>query len=75
MVSSEQVADIFTKVFCEKTFSNIKSLLGISDHVVKNDWWQYFQKKKFLTMFKGGFSHWVFASFLGCMDKHYVKGE
>ena len=35
--SSEQVADIFTKVFCEKTFSNLKSLLGISDHVVKND--------------------------------------
>ena len=37
MVSSEQVAYIFTKVFCEKTFSNIKSLLGIADHVVKND--------------------------------------
>ena len=35
--SSEQVADIFTKVLCEKTFSNIKSLLDISDHVVKND--------------------------------------
>ena len=36
--SSKQVADIFTKVFCEKTISNIKSLLGIADHVVKNDW-------------------------------------
>ena len=35
--SSEQVADIFTKVFCENTFSNLKSLLGISDHVVKHD--------------------------------------
>ena len=35
--SSEQVADIFTKVFCEKTFKNIKSLLGISDHVVKHE--------------------------------------
>ena len=33
--SSEQVADIFTKVFCEKIFNNIKSLLGISDHAVK----------------------------------------
>ena len=35
--SSEQVADIFTKVFCDKTFSNIKSLLGIFDHVLKYD--------------------------------------
>ena len=35
--SSEQVANIFTKVFCEKTFINLKSLLGIIDHVVKND--------------------------------------
>ena len=43
--SSEQVADIFTKVFYEKTFINLKSLSGISDHVVKNDWQQYFQKK------------------------------
>ena len=34
--SSEQVADIFTKVLSEKTFSIIKSLLGISYHVVKN---------------------------------------
>ena len=34
---SEQVADIFTKVLCEKTFNNLKSLLGIVDHVVKND--------------------------------------
>ena len=33
----EQVADIFTKVFCEKTFSNLKSLLGIADHAVKHD--------------------------------------
>ena len=33
--SSEQVADIFTKVFYEKTFSNLKSLLGISDHAVQ----------------------------------------
>ena len=37
MVSSKQVADIFTKVFCEKTFNNLRSLLGIVDHVVKND--------------------------------------
>ena len=35
--SLEQVADIFTKVFCEKTSSNLKSLLGIADHVVKHD--------------------------------------
>ena len=35
--SSEQVVGIFTKVFCDNTFSNIKSLLGIDDHVVKND--------------------------------------
>ena len=34
---SEQVADIFTKVFCEKTFSNLKSLLGIVDHAMKDD--------------------------------------
>ena len=34
--SSEQVVDIFTKVFCEKTFNNLKSLLGIVDHVVNN---------------------------------------
>ena len=32
--SSEQVVDIFTKEFCEKTFSNLKSLLGITDHAV-----------------------------------------
>ena len=35
--SSEQVAYIFTKVICEKTFINLKSLFGISDHVVKYD--------------------------------------
>ena len=29
----------------------------------------------FLSMFKGGFFHWVFSSFLGCMDKQYVKGD
>ena len=33
--SSEQVADIFHKAFCEKTFNNLKSLLGIADHAVK----------------------------------------
>ena len=33
--SSEQVAGIFTKEFCEKTFSNLKLLLGIADHAVK----------------------------------------
>ena len=36
--SSEKVADIFTKVFYEKTFNNLKLLLGIFDHVEKNDW-------------------------------------
>ena len=35
--SSEQVADIFTKVFCEKKFSNLKSLLGIADHAMKHE--------------------------------------
>ena len=34
---SEQVADIFTKVLCEKKFNNIKSLLEIDDHVMKYD--------------------------------------
>ena len=41
--SSEQVADIFTKAFCEKTFSNIKSILGITDHAVNHEWRQDFQ--------------------------------
>ena len=73
--SSEQVADIFTKVFCEKTFSNLKSLLGIFDHA-----WRMIDDKSskilfFLSMLKGGFPHWVFASFLGCIDKQYVKGN
>ena len=71
----EQVPNIFTKFFHEKTFSNLKSLLGISDHAVKHDWWQDFKILFFLSMFKGGFFHWVFASFLGCMDKQYVKGD
>ena len=35
--SSEQVADIFTKMFLERNFSNIKSLLGIDDHVMNTD--------------------------------------
>ena len=35
--SLEQVVDIFTKLFYEKAFINLKSLLGITDHVVKND--------------------------------------
>ena len=35
--SSEQVADPFTKEFSEKTFNNLKSLLGIADHMVKTD--------------------------------------
>ena len=30
-------------IFCEKTLSNLKSLLGIADHAVNHDWWQYFQ--------------------------------
>ena len=36
--SLEQVVDIFTKVLCDKTFSNLKSLPGIADHVVKYGW-------------------------------------
>ena len=35
--SSEQLANIFTKGFFEKTFNNLKSLLGIYDHMVKTD--------------------------------------
>ena len=35
--SLEQVADIFTKEFCEKNFSNLKSLMGIADHAVKHE--------------------------------------
>ena len=35
--STEQVANIFTKDFCEKKLSNIKSLLGITDHAMKHD--------------------------------------
>ena len=35
--SSEQVADIFAKVFSDNNFINIKSLLGIADHVVNTD--------------------------------------
>ena len=35
--SSEQLAYIFTKVFCEKTFSNLKSLLGIFYHALKHE--------------------------------------
>ena len=33
--SSEQVADIFTKEFCENTFRNLKSLLGIADNAMQ----------------------------------------
>ena len=33
--SFEQVADIFTKMFSERTFNIVKSLLGIADDVVK----------------------------------------
>ena len=33
----EQVADIFTKVFSENNFRNLKSLIGIDDNVVKTD--------------------------------------
>ena len=40
--SFEKVADIFMKEFSENTFKNIKSSLGIYDHVVKIDWRQYF---------------------------------
>ena len=35
--SSKQVADIFTKVFCEKKFSNLKSMLRIVHHAMKHD--------------------------------------
>ena len=35
--SSKQVVDIFTKVFSEKNFSNIKSLIGIDDFVVNTN--------------------------------------
>ena len=35
--SFDQVANIFTKEFFEKTFNNLKSLLGIYDHMVKTD--------------------------------------
>ena len=33
----EQIADIFTKVFLERDFNNIKSLLGITNNLVKID--------------------------------------
>ena len=35
--SSEQVKDIFTKFFCEKKFSNLKSLMGIYEFAVKHE--------------------------------------
>ena len=35
--SSEQILDVFTKVFSENTFRNIKSLLWIYDNVVKTN--------------------------------------
>ena len=62
--SSEQVADIFTKAFCEKNFSNLKSLLGIADHVVKAWVKTRFHNFVLQSMFKGGFSQVGFASFL-----------
>ena len=71
--SSKQVVDIFTKFFCEKKFINLKSLLGISYCAVKHIM-TIFSNFVLLSMFKGGFSHWVFASFLGGMDMQYVKG-
>ena len=72
--SSEQVADIFTKEFCEKTFSNIKSLLGIVDHAVKARVETRFYNFVLQSMFKGGFSQVGFASFLVYLDLQYVKG-
>ena len=35
--SSEKVADIFSKEFSKKPFSNLKSLIGIADHMVRTN--------------------------------------
>ena len=71
----DQFADIFTKAFCEKTFNNLKSLLGIADHAIKAWVETRFYNFVLQSMFKGGFSQVGFASFLVYLDMQYVKGD
>ena len=72
--SLEHVADIFTKVFCEKTFRNLKSLLGIPDHAIKHDWWQYFQILFYYPCLREDFPTGFFCLFPWLYGQAVCKG-
>ena len=72
--SSEQAADIFTKVFFEKNFNNIKSLLGIFYHMVKTVWKQDFIQFCSCPCLMEDFPLCGFASFLVLYGQAVCKG-
>ena len=72
--SSEQIANIFTKVFSEKNLKNIKSLLGIYDHVVNTDWRQVFLQFCSCPCLREDFPLCGFASFLVLYGQEVCKG-
>ena len=72
--SSEQVVDIFTKEFSEKTFNNIKSPLGIDDHVVNIYWRAYLIQFCSCLCLREDFPLCGFASFLVLHGQARCKG-
>ena len=72
--SSERVADIFTKVFSENNFSNLKSLLGIANHVVNIDRTQDFIHFCSCPCLREDFPLCVFYSFCVLYGQAVCKG-
>ena len=72
--SSEQVTNIFTKVFSEKNLKNIKCLLGIDDHVVKIYWRPYFIQFCSCPCLREDFPTCGFPSFLVLYGQAVCKG-
>ena len=72
--SSEQVADTFTNMFSEKNFNNIKSLIGIDDHIVNTNCRQNFTKFCSCPCLREDFPLCGFASFLVFYGQVVCKG-
>ena len=68
-VSSEQVADSFTKMFSKRKFFILKSNIGIFDHVVNTYWRPYFIQFCSCPCLREDFPLVVFPLSLFCMDK------
>ena len=71
--TSKQVENIFTKVFYEKDFNNIKKMLGIA-HVVNNDLREYFLQFFSCPCLREHFPLSGFSSFFVLFGQVVCKG-